>query len=252
MKLSPKAQASIERVIQKFQTGDLSPITKVARIKLDEAAPSSKWSLSNRILAFIQADELDCRGFKQWEQAGRKVKKGSKAVYIFRPHTIKKKDDEGEEKRVCIGFSAVPVFAASSTEGNENLPGYTPQVLPPLLGVAKNMGVSVSYAPLSADRLGDCNREGTQIRLATHDERVFFHELAHAMHAKIEGDLEGGQQVDQEAVAELTAAVLMDLYGLGDNTGNAWRYIEQYADDPLTAITKALSTVEKVLALLIK
>src|SRR5690606_34044420 len=106
-----------------------------------------------------QADELDCRGFKQWEQAGRKVKKGSKAVYIFRPHTIKKKDDEGEEKRVCIGFSAVPVFAASSTEGNENLPGYAPQVLPPLLEVARNMGVSVSYTPLSADRLGDCNRE---------------------------------------------------------------------------------------------
>ena len=68
MKLSPKAQASIERVIQKFQTGDLSPITKVARIKLDER--HSKWSLSNRILAFIQAQELDCRGFKQWGRQG--------------------------------------------------------------------------------------------------------------------------------------------------------------------------------------
>jgi len=43
----------------------------------------------------------------------------------------------------------------------------------------------------------------------------------------------------------------MDLYELGDHSGNAWRYISQYADNPLVAITKALSTVEKVLQALI-
>ncbi|MBU0569211.1 ArdC family protein, partial [Patescibacteria group bacterium] len=92
MKLSIKAQASINKVIEKFKTGDLSPISKVARIQLDKSAPAHKWSLPNKIIAFVQAEELDCRGFRQWQQVGRHVKKGSKAVYIFRPHTIKKDD----------------------------------------------------------------------------------------------------------------------------------------------------------------
>ena len=52
--------------------------------------------------------------------------------------------------------------------------------------------------------------------------------------------------------AEFTAAVLMHLYGLGDRTGNCWRYIQNYAPDPLQAIVKALGTVEKVLALLLQ
>jgi hypothetical protein len=46
--------------------------------------------------------------------------------------------------------------------------------------------------------------------------------------------------------------VLSDFYGYGDNSGNAWKYISHYAKDPLVAITKALGTVEKVLAVLLK
>ena len=91
--------------------------------------------------------------------------------------------------------------------------------------------------------------DGSEITLGTHDPEVFFHELAHAAHARIDG-LRPGQHTDQETIAEFTAAVLMALYGLGDRTGNAWRYIQSYSKDPLTAIQRALSTVEKVLILL--
>jgi hypothetical protein len=119
MKLSDKAQESMNKVIEKFQNGDLSPISRVARIRLDPSAPAYKWSLSNKILAFIQAEELDCRGFGQWKDIGRSIKKGCKAVYIVRPLTIKVTTEETEEKenRICIGFSTIPVFAASDTEG---------------------------------------------------------------------------------------------------------------------------------------
>ena len=37
------------------------------------------------------------------------------------------------------------------------------------------------------------------------------------------------------------------LYGYGDYTGNAWRYIGMYAKDPIRAISKAMCTVESVL-----
>lgn len=247
MKLSTKAQASIDKVINQFKTGHLSPISRVARIKLDESAPARTWSLSNRVIAFMQSQELDCRGFVQWQNVGRTVKKGSKAVYIFRPHTITKLNEKDEKETICVGFSTVPVFPASSTEGEKSVSSYAPLELPPLAELANKFNINIDYVPVTPERLGDCSTDGLKIRLGSHDARIFFHELTHAIHARIERGLKGGQQTDQETIAEFTTAVLMDFYGLGDHTGNAWKYISHYADDPIVAITKALGTVEKVL-----
>jgi hypothetical protein len=254
MKLSDKAQESMNKVIEKFQNGDLSPISRVARIRLDPSAPAYKWSLSNKILAFIQAEELDCRGFGQWKDIGRSIKKGCKAVYIVRPLTIKVTTEETEEKenRICIGFSTIPVFAASDTEGEGLVQNYQPVEFPPLLDVAQKFNIAVEFVPIVPDRLGDSKTDGSKIRIGTKDPSVFFHELTHAIQAKVEGPLQGGQQTDQETVAEFTAAVLMDFYGFRDHSGNAWNYISHYATDPLTAITKAMGTVEKVLQVLLE
>ena len=131
------------------------------------------------------------------------------------------------------------------------MPGYTPAELPPLADIAKKFNIQVEYVPVTPDKLGDCKTDGSKIRLGSQDTRVFFHELSHAIHARIDGKLKGGQQIDQETIAEFTTAVLMDFYDLGDHTGNAWRYISQYADDPIIAITKALGTVEKLLEMLL-
>jgi len=254
MKLSDKAQTSINKVIEKFQTGDLSPISKVARIRLDSSAPARKWSLSNKVLAFIQTEELDCRAFGQWKDVGRYIKRGSSAAYILRPHTLKtitEENGEKQEKIICIGFSTIPVFPASETDGEGSLQQYKPVEFPPLYNVAKKFHILVKYLPIAPDRLGDTQPDGSKIRLGTQDTSVFFHELAHAIHARIEGGLKSGQQTDQETVAEFTAAVLMDFYGLKDNSGNAWRYISHYSKDPLLAITKAMGTVEKVLETLL-
>ena len=61
----------------------------------------------------------------------------------------------------------------------------------------------------------------------------------------------GGQQEEQETVAKLTAAVLMELYGLGDHSGDAWPYIEGYVNDPVAAIVRAVGKVGDILALLL-
>ena len=254
MTFSKRAEESMRKVLQQFKSGDLSPITRVARIQLSEDAPSSKWSLANRVLAYVQSGELDCRGFRQWEQVGRLVKKGERAVHILRPVMVRKRKEDSEEleeKYACIGFSTVPVFAASTTEGSCQLAVYIPVKYPPLYEVDQKLGVSVEYVPVSIDKLVDCKIDGSKIRLGSTDPRIFFHELSHAIHAKIDGELKPGQQQTQETVAELTAAVLMDLYGFEDTTGNAWNYIKSYSEEPLLAITKALGTVEKVLQVII-
>lgn len=245
----------MQKVLNQFKSGDLSPITTVARIKLDTSAPAINWSLSNRVLAYVQSGELDCRGYRQWEQAGRTVKKGEQAVYILRPIMIKAKkenSDELEDHFTCIGFSTIPVFAASSTDGTSGLTDYDPIEYPPLHKVAKKMGINIEYAPVADNKLGDCLADGSRIRLGTHDNKILFHELAHAIHARIDGELKGGQHADQETIAEFTSVVLMDLYGYADTTGNAWNYINQYADDPLLAITKAIGTVEKIITVLLE
>lgn len=255
MKFSQRAEESMRKVLRQFKSGDLSPITKVARIHLDDTAPAKRWSLSNKVLAYAQSGELDCRGFKQWEQVGRTVKKGERAVYILRPVMVrmrKKDSEELEENYTCIGFSTVPVFAVSSTEGTSDLCVYDPVKYPPLYEIAQKLGVQIEYAPVVDNKLGDCLADGSKIRLGTHDARIFFHELAHAIHARIDGELKGGQHAGQETIAEFTSVVLMDLYGFADTTGNAWNYISQYAEDPLLAITKAMGTVEKVLEALLE
>ena len=102
--------------------------------------------------------------------------------------------------------------------------------------------------------LASCN--GNEILLLSLKDKfdlfTFFHELAHAIHARIAGELKGAQTAEQETVAEFTAAVLMDLYGYSDHTGNAWQYISHNAKDPLIAISKAMGTTEKVLKVLLE
>ena len=96
---------------------------------------------------------------------------------------------------------------------------------------------------------GCTNKDGEYIKLATQDTQTFFHELAHIAHSKIE-TLNNGQDARQEAIADFTAAVLMETYGLGDRTGNAFNYIKMYCADPLKAVKDAIDTITKVMAVL--
>ena len=254
MKLSDNAQAALDKVVAQFKSGDLSPIVEIARIQPQGGMPSEKWSLSNRIMAYIQTGDLDVRGFRQWESVGRHIRPGSKAAFILAPILIPYTDpDSGEERMALKGFKAVAVFGVHDTVGKD-LPkvDYAPRELPPLADVARRMGVSIDYMPLPSDRLGSCATDGKRIKLGSQDPLVFFHELAHAAHSRLEGKLRGGQDTNQEVVAEFTAATLMHLYGLGDRTGNCWNYIKHYSEDPTLAIVRALGTIEKVLALLLE
>jgi hypothetical protein len=253
--LSDKAQASLNKVISAFERGDLSPVTSVIKIRRhkDDKTPSHAWSFGNQIMAFIQADgELDCRGFRQWEEVGRNVKKGASAVYILAPLTFNVDDAKSEsgKKMIVKGFRTIPVFPLTMTEGDA-LPSfdYSPDELPPLYEVAQRLGIDVSYGATDARTGGWYSPKENHIHLGALDAPIFFHELAHAAHDKFE-KLKGGQNSEQETIAEFTAAVLADLYGMS-YTGNAWTYIQLYSVEPLSAIYKALAMVEKVLSLIL-
>lgn len=251
MQLSDKAKESLESVRKAFEDGNLEPVVQAARIRLSPDAPLAKWSLSNIFLALTQSGKVaDCRGFNQWKEAGRSVKKGARAVFIFGPRFAAKDKDAEDAQSKLIGFTTIPVFPRFATEPLDGSPD-TPDPLasaepPPLMEVAARFGLDVTYAPMVASLGHYCAGGGDKrIVLGTESPAVFFHELAHAAHDRIES-LRNVDEQQRETVAEFTAAILCHMYGI-PHTGNAYQYIGVYNDDPLTAIHKALATVQKVL-----
>ena len=253
IKLSDKAKVALDQVVQRFRQGDLGPLVDVIkmRIRLPEDAPARRWSFSNQVLAYASTGSLDCRGYRQWQEVGRQVQKGSHGGYILGPcHRTVEDKVTGESKTILTGFVGISVHPLQNTEG-EPVAEYEPQEPPPLLDVAQRMGVSVTWQPLPLDRNGDYSPGADHINVGTHDPKTFCHELAHAAHKRVRGELKGGQDTQQEAVAELAATVLMHLYALGDRSGNCWRYVSAYTSDPLRAIQEAMNDVEKILCVLL-
>ena len=95
--------------------------------------------------------------------------------------------------------------------------------------------------------------ERKEIALATKEEVVFFHELAHAAHTRVKEKLKSGQDWKQEIVAELTAAVLCQMVGKDGQKylGNSYFYIESYSKkakiSSISACFQVIGEVEKVL-----
>ena len=155
---------------------------------------------------------------------------------------------------ICIGFKSIPVYRYEDTKG-EPLKEYKPKNIPPLLSVAEKWGVTVRYDDTTVGEFGSFNSSKKEIRLCTESIDTFFHELAHLAHEKIDGKLKGGQDPEQEAIAELTACVLSTIYGY-DVKNYAFNYIGHYAKDkkPLAVgkmCFKVMGKVGKVLELIL-
>jgi len=249
---SQKAKECLSRIVDLFKEGNIPKALAVATIPPQADIPSAKWSVGNRVLQFL-ADTSDARGFRQWQKASRKVKKGAKAFCILGPNTrvIKDTNDKSQEveKVIVTGFHAIPVFRAEDTDG-EPLP-YEPATPPPLVDVAEQFGLSVSYQTFASKYYGYYQGGSKRIVLATHSAQVFFHELAHAAHHRVEGDLKGGQIPSQEIIAELTAATLAQMYCPEANLGFSYDYVKSYAEKSKKTIERAclavINTVGKVL-----
>ena len=66
---------TVSGIIASFERGDIPEAIAYSMFPIADI-PSAKWSLLNRTLVFL-AGTQDARGFRQWKQVGRYVKKGS-------------------------------------------------------------------------------------------------------------------------------------------------------------------------------
>lgn len=247
--MSVKSDAALSQVVKRFESGDLSPLLQVATIKRDPPVPFDGWSYRNRVLAYAQTDSTDLRGFRQWKTAGRWPRAGT-AAFIWAPRhvPVKREAEDGKPAFQVAGFTPVVVFAATDTDGDEPLEQHflIPPEPPPLMNLASDLGLDVKYVPNLPGVLG--NTDGFRVHLNTKDAQVWFHELGHVLHRRLDPtDFDSSPNARKEAIADLTGTVLMELYGLGDRSGNCWRYISWFNPDPLKAIREALGIVERIL-----
>lgn len=254
-KLTNNLAAVLDDILEKFRTGDIPKAVALASFPGPDV-PSSRWSFTNRFLMYLSGTN-DARGFRQWKEVNRWVKKGAKAIYILVPCFRLEVDEEtGEETEVLRYFKVTPVYRFEDTNGQ--ILRYQEADLPklPLLDRAKEWKISVRAIPGKYNFHGYYAPSQKEIVLATPEEKTFFHELAHASHEKVKGKLKTGQDSLQEIVAELSAQALCRLVGKTDkdSTGNSFRYIENYAArlnmSPHTACLRVLSDTEKVLKLI--
>ena len=105
--MNDKVKQTLQTILDQFKSGDVQEAVALSMFPIPNL-PCSKWSLLNRTLVFLSGT-MDARGYKQWQQVNRYVKKGSKAIYILVPF-IKKVDDDGQEKMKLYGFGCRSVL----------------------------------------------------------------------------------------------------------------------------------------------
>ena len=250
--MSTKINETLSGILEIFKSGQIPEAVSYAAFPHFDI-PSEQWSYLNRIIMWMNGT-YDARGYRQWTKVGRHVKKGAVAFHIFAPRFQKDKKEEGEDGFNLIGFLLVPVFRSEDTEG-EPLNYRETQINSfHLIDKAKQWGLDVHAVSGNERYWGSYS--GKDIKLATPEEAVFFHELSHHAHKLVSGELTPGQDWKQEVVAELSAEALSRIFGLKTTTGNSYKYIEAYAGQaglsPVAGCLEVLSDTEKVLKLILE
>lgn len=272
MQFYGQSEQAANRILDTFKSGKLPAAVARIFIRRTDDVPCRRWSWSNQLLTALSGTS-DARGFRQWLDVGRAVRKGAHAFQILGPILVKREErdaDTGEtrERLALVGFKSIPVFrlddtdiideerwaAASKAEAESQRFGDGL----PLVDVARSWGLTVeTYSGSDRGALGWYSAGGRSIALGVKNLSTWAHELVHAADDRCIGGLKPGQRADQEIVAELGGAVLLECLGQRDDAdvGGSWRYIDSYAQRdgvaPITYCERLLKRVCEAVALML-
>lgn len=216
---------------------------------------------SNRNLRLILAQNPEARqvaSFKQWkENFERYVKKGEKALRIFKPMTKIKKDennqpilDKNGKPETVTFFGLVPVFDVSQTEGKD-MPKAAEvkeqltdldyaNLYRALMAIAKENDVSVRFEEMENNKHGYYSVLENQIVLRSNEMnkaqiiKTFLHEMAHAeLHHADNPQKENLTRSTAELQAESVAYVVSSYYGI-DTSEYSFNYLSGWSADKET------------------
>ena len=277
-KLSPEAwkaqqETRTQAIINKFKSYSTKELLeKIAHVYVTKnGSPCESWSLLNRVITEMNETQ-DARTFKAWVALGRSIKPKSKAFYIRKPvskmvkvyaksdvehkghYTIKylKMNEALSEnmEQISVLFGLQAEFRVEDTEGNDIKYENEPKELPPLMDIGKKLGLKVSWAKFTGRENGYYQSGTKKVVLKVYDWTTWFHELTHAIHEHIQGYLKGGQDKDQEIIAQMSACIIGSLYGI-DISKYTYQYVMSYsqlnATEALRNIDKNMSMIQKIL-----
>jgi len=192
------------------------------------------YSYRNQLLIHVQNPFASrVAGFRKWNELGRTVVKGSKAIKILAPSTKKivKKEPNGEEKEISLTyFFPVNVFDITQTHGKKlpdidlNVKGDTEKdLLDRFLGFCKFKNIRVEFKELGVNGLYGYSKGGKIVVWAnqTVNTKVntLIHEIAHELaHYSEEG--KKFSKTEKEIQAEATVYVISKILGFESKSPN--------------------------------
>ena len=245
------------------------------KIFLQTMSKFNNYSLNNLFLIVAQKKDASAvASFNAWKKLGRHVQKGQKALKIWAPYQVTRKDEKGQPVLDKKGqevkdtrFRLVPVFDVSQTEGKE-----LPKPVYELEGThqdyanlyraaketaaAKGVRLEISKEPMEAHGYYSPTENKIVIRAGMSERETLstiFHEMAHAdLHNP--KALEGQKltRTNKELQAESVAYVVANHYGL-DTSSYSFGYLANWSKEPdsLADLEAQLSIVQKEAADLI-
>lgn len=215
-------------------------------------------------------DASHVASFKKWkDEFERSVNKGEKAIRIFAPITLKKRDpktnepilDENGNEQTYTSFKMVPVFDVSQTSGKElakaiyELEGSYEDygnLYKSAREVSEANGVPISFSEDTQGAKGYYTRATNEIVIKKglseqQTLKTIFHEMAHSELHTVDRLLENPlSKSTRELQAESVAFVVSSHYGL-DTSEYSFGYLASWSQDPegLSDLEAQIKIVQK-------
>ncbi len=234
-----------------------------------------KYSINNQLYIIVQCPEAKTvNGLRKWNSFGRYVRKGEKAIRIFKPIIGKNEKEEGSdsEKRILKGFQTGYVFDISQTEGKEmnafkfneeKIISNKNEILASLRKIADTYGYKITYCDVSEldeECYGLCNHSKREIKIRSslsdlQEVSTTIHELGHALaHSKPREDFDGLSPKEKREIKEVEAesiACIVCSYLDLDTKNFNFSYISAWAEGDIRKFRKNMDVISKFANLII-
>jgi N-terminal domain of anti-restriction factor ArdC len=253
--------ANVKSLIEQLEAGHSDALTAY----LNAMSRFHNYSFGNVLeIARQKPNATRVAGMYAWNQLGRRVKKGEKAIRILAPiiGVQRRKDEEAEKDitkqntRVLVGFRSASVFDVSQTDGADlpelhEVTGDVGESRERLVSFIEAQSITLVYNEKIAPALG-ISYGGRIAILPGQPEAEEFstlvHELAHEMLHKAERRTATTKTV-RETEAEAIAFVVSKAVGLKTGSASA-DYIHLYHGNA-SLLAESLEVIQRTSAVIL-